>query len=143
VSSSRSSQHADKVVHIIDTYGLPLPCATLQGLRRDLIEMNPSGRERFAEEDAALYLADRLHAMASAELHACGEPGEIGAALRAWMKFTRQVMYRTDLGLVNLVLFKAEILPLIDDMERLLQENTPAADPCRGDPAARGSVIPT
>lgn len=142
MSSSQSSRHAKKVVHIIDTYGLPLPSAALQTLRSDLIEMNPSGRERLAEEDAAMYLADRLYAMVSTELHAGGEPGEAGTALRAWMKFTQQAMYRADLGLINLVLFKAEILPLIDDVERTLQEDTPAADPYRGDPTARGSVMP-
>ena len=143
MSVRKLSLHADKVVHIIDTYALPLPAETLHGLRRDVLDVNPSGRERLAEEDAAMFLADRLYAMVVVELHGTIDPSEVGAAQRAWMKFTQQTMYRADLGLINLTLFNNEILPLIDDVEHMLRERLGARDRSRRDYATpRGSVMP-
>ena len=37
-------------------------------------------------------------------------------------------MYRADLGLINMVLFEHEILPLIDDIERVLPPDVPTRE---------------
>ena len=42
-------------------------------------------------------------------------------------------MYRSDLGLINMVLFDHEILPLIDDVEQILEQESPAGSPSRAD----------
>jgi hypothetical protein len=46
-------------------------------------------------------------------------------------------MYRSDLGLINMVLFDHEILPLIDDVERILEQESPAGSSSPIDFAAR------
>jgi hypothetical protein len=50
---------------------------------------------------------------------------DAGGLLAAWSKFTQQVMYRADLGLINMALFNHEILPLIDGVERIVEERVP------------------
>lgn len=120
--ATKAMSHIDKVVHIIDTYALPLRSQALDSMRQEVRDSNPSGRERLAEEEAAVFLAHHLHAAVTAELRSGLDSRAVGGILDAWSKFTQQAMYRADLGLVNMVLYTYEILPLIDDVERLLRE---------------------
>lgn len=120
VSARQAKSHADKVAHIMGTYGLPLDPEVLDRLRGDMRASSPTGLGRLAEEEAAVYLARRLHAMVMADLCSGVGTGAIEGAREAWTKFTQQVMYRADLGLVSMVLYDHEILPLIDEVERML-----------------------
>ena len=129
----KSMSYADKVMHIITTYRLPLQPRMLESLRRDIQDSAPAGRNRLAEEEAAIFLARRLHAMVIAELRADTDFRAISAILDSWSKFTQQSMYRSDLGLINRVLFNHEILPLIDDVERTVEENVAAGGSSRAE----------
>jgi hypothetical protein len=113
---------AHKAAHIIGTYGLPLPQELLDALRLELRDSRSGDRCRLAEEEAGVFLARALHARVIAALPSGVDAGGL---LAAWAKFTQQAMYRTDLGLINMVLFNHEILPLIDDVERILEERVP------------------
>ncbi len=117
-----ATEFADKASQIIGTYGLPLPCELLDSLRQELRDSRPDGRCRLAEEKAAVFLARALHARLIAALPVAMDSGGL---LAAWSKFTQQVMYRTDLGLINRALFNHEILPLIDGVERIVEERVP------------------
>lgn len=127
--ASDAMSYADKVVHIIDTYGLPLPSEVLRSLRQEARDSNLNGGDRLAEEEAAIFLARNLQAMVTAELRLGIDSGAMGGILDAWSKFAQQAMYRADLGLINTVLYTYEILPLIDDVERLLREEIPHQTP--------------
>lgn len=131
----KSMSYADKVMHIITTYRLPLQPRMLESFRRDIQDSAPAGRDRLAEEEAAIFLARRLHAMVIAELRADSDSRAISAILDSWSKFTQQSMYRSDLGLINMVLFNHEILPLIDDVDRIVQEEIATGEPSRGEAA--------
>ncbi|MEE9267273.1 MAG: hypothetical protein V3V86_11155 [Gammaproteobacteria bacterium] len=121
----KATRFADKAAHIMGTYGLPLQPELLDSLQRELRDSNPDGRHRLAEEEAAIFLARALHAMVIAALRA---DIDAGGLLAAWSKFTQQVMYRADLGLINMVMFSDEILPLIDDVEQILRQEFPAGE---------------
>jgi hypothetical protein len=127
VSVTPITSYADKVAHIMGTYGLPLQPEVLDTLREDMRASKPGRHNRLAEEDAAIYLARSLHAMVMADLCACVGTSVIDGIHDAWARFTQQAMYRTDLGLINMVLFDHEILPLIDDVERILPADAPSA----------------
>jgi len=129
VPARKATRFADKAAHIIGTYGLPLQSEVLDSLRRELRDSNPNGGNRLAEEVAAIFLARSLHAMAIAALRSDIDAGGI---LAAWSRFTQQVMYRADLGLINMALLDNEILPLIDGVERILREK-----PARGELAQK------
>lgn len=118
----KATRFADKAAHIMGTYGLPLQPELLDSLQRELRDSNPDGRHRLAEEEAAIFLARALHAMVIAALRSGPDAGGL---LAAWSKFTQQVMYRADLGLINMALLNNEILPLIDGVERILEERVP------------------
>ena len=121
-----SVSHIEEAVHIIDTYALPMPAAALDSMRRQGRESNLSAGERLAEEEAALFLARHLHAAVTNELRSGLDSSAMGGILDAWSKFAQQAMYRADLGLINTVLYRYQILPLIDDVERLLREGLAA-----------------
>ncbi len=121
----KATRFADKAAHIMGTYGLPLQSELLDSLQRELRDSNPDGRHRLAEEEAAIFLARALHAMVIAALRSGPDAGGL---LAAWWKFTQQVMYRADLGLINMVMFSDEILPLIDDVEKILRQEFPAGE---------------
>jgi hypothetical protein len=142
MSASKAMSYADKVVHIIDTYGLPLPCAPLEAVRRSVRDATPSGRHRLAEEEAAIFLARHLHAMVMSELGSGIDSRAISAILDAWSKFAQQVMYRADLGLINRVLYNCEILPFIDDVEQILCEEIYDADTARAESSPPASGAP-
>jgi len=137
VSVTNFSSYADKVAHIMGTYGLPLQSEVLDTLREDMRTSKPRRHNRLAEEDAAIYLARRLHDMVMADLCACVGTSTIEGIHDAWAKFTQQAMYRADLGLINMVLFDHEILPLIDDLERILPEDQPVPELTAADFTAR------
>ncbi len=123
MTAPKATRVADKAAHIIGTYGLPLQPELLDSLRQQLRDSNPNGRERLAEEEAAVFLARALHTRVIAALRSGMDAGGL---LAAWSKFTQQVMYRTDLGLINMALFTDTILPLIDGVERILEERVPS-----------------
>ena len=134
----KATRFADKATHIIGTYGLPLPRELLDSLRRELRDSNPGGPHRLAEEEAAVFLARALHPRVIAALSA----GIDATGLRAaWSKFTQQVMYRADLGLINVALFNNEILPLIDGLERILEEHVASREPAQKATAHCGSGL--
>ncbi len=133
--------YADKVVHIIGTYRLPLQSQVLESFRCDMRDSTPRDRNRIAEEGAAIFLARRLYPMVMAELRSGIDCRATGGILDAWSKFTQQAMYRSDLGLINLVLFNDEILPLIDDVERILREEFPTGQGSQTEAAARGPGV--
>ena len=135
----KATRFADKAAHIIGTYGLPLPSELLDALRRELRASNPNGRNRLAEEEAAVFLARALHAKAIAAL---GSGIDAGGILAVWPRFTQQVMFRADLGLINMALFNDEILPLIDGVERIFREKIPGGDPARKAATHCGSGLP-
>ena len=135
----KATRFADKAAHIIGTYGLPLPSEILDSLRRALRDSNPNGGNRLAEEEAAIFLARSLHAMAIAALRSGIDAGGI---LAAWSRFTQQVMYRADLGLVNMALFDNEILPLIDGVERILREKPASGELAQKEAAHCRSGVP-
>ena len=137
-TTAKSMGFAHKAAHIIGTYGLPLPQELLDALRQELRDSRPGNRCRLAEEEAGVFLARALHARVTA-----AQPSGIDAGhlLAAWSKFTQQVMYRADLGLINMVLFNHEILPLIDDLERALEEPVPGRRSAPVETAARGSGL--
>ena len=139
--ATKCMNFADRVMHIIATYGLPLQPDTLESFRRLVKETDIKNRNRLAEEEAAIFLARRLYAMVIAELRSGIDIRARNAVLVSWSKFTQQSMYRSDLGLINMVLFDHEILPLIDDVERIVQEKSPQGDYARTECAARGSSV--
>jgi hypothetical protein len=69
--------------------------------------------------------------MVVAELRADTDARAISPILDSWSKFTQQSMYRSDLGFINRVLFDHKILPLIDDVDRIVQENVAAGESSR------------
>jgi hypothetical protein len=123
---SKRKNFPDKVMHIMGTYGLRLQPEVLASLRRHIQDTPAENRNRLAEEEAAIVLAHRLHAMVVAELPSGMDSPAMESILGSWSKFTQQSMYRSNLGLINMVLFDHEILPLIDDLERILEEESPA-----------------
>ena len=125
---SKAMPYADKVMHIVGTYGLPLQPEMLESFHLYMQDSAPGERDRLVEEEAAIFLARRLYPMVLAELRSGIESRAI---LDTWSKFTQQSMYRSDIGLINMVLFNHEILPLIDDVERIVQENVAAGDSSR------------
>ncbi|NCF30143.1 MAG: hypothetical protein GWP69_22440 [Gammaproteobacteria bacterium] len=127
----KAMSYADKVMHIITTYRLPLQPRMLESFRRDIQDSAPADRNRLAEEEAATFLARRLHTMVVAELRADTDARAISPILDSWSKFTQQSMYRSDLGFINRVLFDHKILPLIDDVDRIVQENVAAGESSR------------
>ncbi len=133
----KSMNFADKVMHIIGTYGLRLQPGILELLRRDIKDTAAQSRKRLAEEEAAILLAHRLHAMVVAELRSGIDARAIESILGSWRKFSQQSMYRSDLGLINMVLFDHEVLPLIDEVEQILEEESPARNASRADFALR------
>ena len=139
--ATKPMNFADKVMHIIATYGLPLQPETLESFQRLVEETDMKNRNRLAEEEAAIFLARRLYAMVTAELRSGIDIRARNAVLVSWSKFTQQSMYRSDLGLINMVLFDHEILPLIDDVERIVQEKSPQGDYAQTEFAARGSGV--
>ena len=132
-----SMNFADKVMHIIGTYGLQLQPGLLEILRRDIKDTAARSRNRLAEEEAAILLANRLHAMVVAELRSRIDARAVESILGSWQKFSQQSMYRSDLGLINRVLFDHEILPLIDEVEQILEEESPARNSSQTDFALR------
>ncbi len=137
--AGKATRFADKAAHIIRTYGLPLQSELLDSLRRELCDSNPNGRHRLAEEEVAIFLARALHTMAIAALRSGIDAGGI---LAAWSRFTQQVMYRADLGLINMALLNNEILPLIDGVERILEEQAPSGELAQKEAARCGSGVP-
>ena len=135
----KATRFADKAAHIIGTYGLPLQPELQDSLQRELRDSNPDGRHRLAEEEAAIFLARALHAMVIAALRSGIDAGGL---LAAWSKFTQQVMYRADLGLINMALLNNEILPLIDGVERILGEKSPSAELAQIEAAHCRSIVP-
>jgi hypothetical protein len=142
MSATKSMIFADKVVHVIATYGLELQPEMLESFRRYLQDTAARNCDRFAEEEAALFLARRLYAMVIAELRSGIDSRAMNGILDSWSKFTRQSMYRSDLGLINMVLFDHEILPLIDDLERRLEEASPVGDYSQTAFTARHTSVP-
>ncbi len=134
----KPTRFAHKAAHIIGTYGLPLQPELLDSLRRELRDSNPNGGNRLAEEEAAIFLARALHAKVIAVL---GSRTDAGGLLAGWSKFTQQVMYRADLGLINMALLNNEILPLIDGVERILEEQAPGAELAQREAAHCGSGV--
>jgi len=128
---------ADKVMHIIGTYGLRLQPGMLELLRRDIKDSDARNARRLAEEEAAILLAHRLHAMVVAELRSGIDARAIESILGSWQKFSQQSMYRSDLGLINMVLFDHEILRLIDEVEQILEEESPVRNSSQVDFALR------
>ena len=126
----KAMNHTDKVMHIIATYRLPLQPRMLESFRRDIQDSAPADRNRLAEEEAAIFLARRLYPMVLAELRSGIDSRAI---LDTWSKFTQQSMYRSDLGLINMVLFNHEILSLIDDVERIVQAQVAAGESSRAE----------
>ena len=135
--ASKSMNFADKVMHIIGTYGLRLQPEILELLRRDIKDTAACSRKRLAEEEAAIVLAHRLHAIVVAELRSGIDSRAIESILASWQKFSQQSMYRSDLGLINMVLFDHEILPLIDEVEQILEEESPVRNSSQVDFALR------
>ena len=111
----------------------------MDALRQELRDSDPNGRHRLAEEEAAVFLAHALHAKVVAALRSGLDAGGL---LAAWSKFAQQVMYRADLGLINMALLNNEILPLIDGVERILEEQVPSRERAQRNTAARGSGVP-
>ena len=140
--AGNAMSYIDKVVHIIGTYGLRLPSEMMESLHDGVRNANPGGQHRLAEEEAAAFLARFLHAVVTTELRSGIEPRAMGAILGAWSKFAQQAMYRADLGLINMALYTYEILPLIDDVERLLREEAHDGNVSQSGPAPRVTSAP-
>ncbi len=139
----KASDYADKVVKIVRTYGdLHLQPGVLKSFQQDTLEAHGDGYGRFPEDEAAEFLARYLHAMVVTELRAGVDSPSVGPLLDAWSKFAQQAMYRADLGLINLVLFKHEILPRIDQVERIAREGLLADTSPRKESALRESGAP-
>ena len=122
MSASKVMSYTDRVLHIIDTYNLPIRPDARESMHQRVRDSDFSGRERLAEEEAAVFLARVLRDAVTVELRSGIESRAMGSILDAWSKFTQQAMFRADVGLINSVLYTYEILPLIDDVERLLRE---------------------
>lgn len=120
--ASKAMSYTDRVLHIIDTYNLPIRHDARESMRRRVRDSDFSGRERLAEEEAAIFLARALRDAVTAELRSGIESRAMGSILDAWSRFTQQAMFRADVGLINSVLYTCEILPHIDDVERLLRD---------------------
>ena len=111
MNAGHSPGETDRVAHIMGTYGLPLQTQVMDRLRDDLCAYVSGRQDRFAEEEAAIYLARSLHAMMMADLCACVGTGAIPGIREAWDRFIHQAAYRVECGLINRVLFDHEILP--------------------------------
>lgn len=131
MTAIRAGNYADKVVHVIDTYGLPMDARALGAMYERVRESSLNDSELLAEEAAAIILARHLHAVVQGALRGCADPTAIGGVLDTWWKFVQQVMYRADIGLINRVLYTYEILPLIDDMERTVCDEVPEDIPAK------------
>ena len=127
MTTTKCSDYGDKVVRIIRTYGdLPLGAEALTAFRQDTLEAHWDGHGRLPEDEAAVFLARYLQAMVVAGIGSGIDSPSVSRVLGAWSNFAQQAMYRADLGLINLVLFNDEILPRIDEVERILRERSPA-----------------
>ena len=121
------SNYAAKVTHIIRTYGdLSLAAGVLKSFQCDTLEAHGREHGRLPEDEAALFLNRYLYAMLVSELRSGTDSASVDEALGAWSKFAQQAMYRADLGLINLVLFNHEILPRIDEVERIARRRLSA-----------------
>jgi hypothetical protein len=127
----RASNYADKVVHVIDTYGLPMDARALGAIYERVRESNLNDDELLAEEAAAIFLARHLHIAVRDALRGGANPTAMGGVLDTWRRFVQQVMYRADIGLINRVLYTYEILPLIDEMERAVCDQVPGDNPAK------------
>ena len=141
--STDHSNYADRVMHIIRTYGdLPLAPGVLKSFRCDALEAHGHEHARLPEDEAALFLTRCLHAMVVTELRSAKNSASAERALGAWSRFVQQAMYRADLGLINLVLFNHEILPRIDEVERIARDHLSAKTSPRKESASRESGVP-
>ena len=136
--TGKAMSRADRVLYIVGTYGLPLPPELLVSFRRRIRRAKPCDVQLLFEEQAAMLLARHLYPRVIAALGAPADARAVEAILGAWSKFAQQAMYRSDLGLINMCLFDHEILPLIDNVERMVREKFPAAAAPRVQTAARG-----
>ena len=137
------SDYSDRVMHIIRSYGdLPLAAGVLKSFQRDTLEAHGDEQRRLPEDEAALFLARYLHARAVTELRSGMDSGSAGQVLRAWSNFAQQAMYRADLGLLNLVLFNHEIVPRIDEVERIARERRSTDIGAPKESALRESGVP-
>jgi len=123
----KAMSRADKVIYIVGTYRLPLRQEVLDSFRRRIKRARPCDAHLLFEEQAAMLLVRYLYPTVLAELRAAADARAVDAVLGTWLKFAQQAMYRSDLGLINMCLFDDEILPLIDDVERIVREKFPAA----------------
>lgn len=124
----RDPSDADKVMHIVATYGLGLPPAALASIRKQCIDFTCVDSHLILEERAAMCLTRYLYPAVLSELGAASAPAARSELLVAWSKFAQQAMYRSDLGLINMAQFDGEILPLIDEVERRMDAALAAAE---------------
>jgi hypothetical protein len=120
--ASEALNDTDKVIHIIGTYDLSMSPEMLESIRRSVGDSTRGNGDQLSEERAAVVLARYLYALVIAELHSGNDAGTSDGILDVWARFTQQAMYRSDLGLIKMALFDEEILPLIDEAERIFRE---------------------
>jgi hypothetical protein len=133
--ASKAKNHAEKVIHIIGTYGLPLQPDVLESFRKSLSGSTQKSCHLLSEEEAAMVLARHLYPKVTAALRSGNDSPVVDAILDAWARFAQQAMYRSDLGLIHMALFNEEILPLIDDVERTFREKILIGENSRTNPA--------
>lgn len=135
--TSKATSHADKVIHIIGTYGLSLQSGVRESFRQLLCVSTHRVAHLLSEEEAAMLLADHLYPALIAGLRSGVDASAIDDMLEVWLRFAQQAIYRSNLGLISMALFDDEILPLIDDVDRALREEYSENDPFKAKCAAR------
>jgi hypothetical protein len=121
--ASNVMSYTDKVIHVIGTYGLPVRPEVIESIRQSMDDAAQHNGNLLLQEQAAMTLVGHLYPMVIAALRSGNDARGGDEILDAWSKFTQQAMYRSDLGLINLTLFNEEILPLIDDVERVFRDH--------------------
>lgn len=131
---------ADRIIHIVGTYGLGLPAPTLASIRQQVFDFARLDEHLLVEERAAMCLARHLYPAVVAQLRGKTTPSARDDMVAVWSTFAQQAMYRSDLGLVNMALFDDKILPLVDEVKRLIEERAagPAPSPAVRERCALG-----
>lgn len=132
MSATHGIRYSDRIARIIESYGLSLSPELMTRVPAELRASRPDRHDRFAEEEAAIFLARMLHTLVMANARAGAGDAAIEELRAVWTRFLHQAEYRVELGLINKVLFDYEIRPLVDELPRTAPPNPPAPGDATG-----------
>lgn len=127
MSASGDASDCDKMMRVVAAYGIALQPQVLASIGRQSAHYVDVDHRLIVEERAAVCLLRHLYPAIIAELRAETCSPARDELVAAWSKFAQQALYRSDVGLINMALFDSQILPRILEVERLVEESSPAA----------------